>query len=220
MSHTQTDTNIPYAVADWPEVRGLHRAVVRVTVPGDVRVHLPWRRRDHDPEHKRITVTDAHDQEIANLAVLRINREQADIVFHAEAAGEYHVYYYPHVVQPEYGWYSQDYLPPLATADPAWLRQFGMPGAWQDLPQAELLRFEARSEFDRFDPMEIVATAEEMQTLLAEHPEPYLLFPEDRQFPIRMRDDLPLRWITRGPATTFSAAACRAFAHTTPTRWP
>ena len=43
-------TEIPYAVAEWPEARGLHRAVVRVEAPAEaVCLHLPWRRRDHDP---------------------------------------------------------------------------------------------------------------------------------------------------------------------------
>ncbi|MHB0936269.1 MAG: glycoside hydrolase domain-containing protein [Armatimonadota bacterium] len=201
-------THIPYAVANWPEGRGLHRAVVRVDASAEaVRVHLPWRRRDHDPERKRIIVTDAADRQIANLAVLRMDRESADLVFHADAPGEYHVYYYPHEVQTRFGWYQKDYLPPVATADLAWLRHVGTHG--QVFPQAALLRFEARSEFDRFDPMEVVATAAEMQALLAAHPEPYLLFPEDRQYPIRMREDLPYYWIKRGPSAQFTGTACR-----------
>ena len=201
-------TEIPYAVAEWPEARGLHRAVVRVEAPAEaVCLHLPWRRRDHDPERKRILVTDAADREIANLVVFRMNRESADIVFQADAPGEYFVYYLPHEVQTGCGWYEKDYLPPIATADPAWLKRVGAPGL--TLPPAKVLRFEARSEFDRFDPMEVVATAAEMQTLLAAHHEPYLLFPEDRQYPIRMRDDLPLCWIQRGPSSEFTGKACR-----------
>lgn len=201
-------TEIPYAIANWPEARGLHRAVVQADAPADaVSVHLPWRRRDHDPERKRIIVTNAADQEIANLAVHHMNRESADLVFQAGAPGEYFVYYYPHEVQPGYGWYEKGYLPPVATADLAWLRRVGIPG--QAFPQATLLRFEARSEFDRFDPMEVVATTAEMRNLLAVHPEPYLLFPEDRQYPIRMRDDLPYCWITRGPSAQLTGKACR-----------
>jgi hypothetical protein len=201
-------TDVPYAVADWPEARGLHRAVVRVEAPADaVRVHLPWRRRDHDPERKRIIVTDIDDRDLANLAVLRMNRESTDLVFQAGAPGEYYVYYYPHEVQTGYGWYEKDYLPPVATADSDWLRRVGTPG--KTFPRATLLRFEARSEFDRFDPMEVVASAAEVRDLLAAHPESYLLFSEDRQYPIRMRDDLPYRWIVRGPANDFSGEACR-----------
>jgi len=201
-------TDIPYAVAEWPEGRGLHRAVVRVDATANaVSIHLPWRRRDHDPERKRIIVTDAADREIPNLAVLRMNRESADLVFQADTPGEYFVYYYPHEVQTGFGWYEKDYLPPVATAEPAWLRHVGAPD--QLFSQATLLRFEARSEFDRFDPMEVVATAAEIRNLLAAHPEPYLLFPRDRQFPIRMRDDLPYCWVKRGPSADFTGTACR-----------
>jgi len=37
----------------------------------------------------------------------------------------------------------------------------------------------------------------------------YLLFPEDRRFPIRMRDELPLRWVKSGPAGVFRGEAHR-----------
>ncbi|HNC23925.1 MAG TPA: DUF6067 family protein, partial [Opitutaceae bacterium] len=39
--------------------------------------------------------------------------------------------------------------------------------------------------------------------------QPYLVFPEDRHFPIRMTDELPLRWIKSGPAARFHGAADR-----------
>ncbi len=31
----------------------------------------------------------------------------------------------------------------------------------------------------------------------------YLVFPEDRRFPIRMTDELPLRWVKAGPGKEF-----------------
>ncbi len=58
--------------------------------------------------------------------------------------------------------------------------------------------------------MEVVATAAEMKRLLAANTErPYLVFAEDRKFPIRMTDELPLRWIKAGPSDSFSGEACR-----------
>jgi hypothetical protein len=58
--------------------------------------------------------------------------------------------------------------------------------------------------------MEVVASAEETQSLLAAHPgRAYLLFPEDRKYPIRMTDELPLRWIRSGPSEAFTGDACR-----------
>jgi len=38
---------------------------------------------------------------------------------------------------------------------------------------------------------------------------PFLLFAEDRRFPIRMTEDLPLRWIRRGPSDVFKGDADR-----------
>ena len=65
-------------------------------------------------------------------------------------------------------------------------------------------------DFHRFDPMEVIATAAETRALVARWPDrSYLLFPEDRKFPIRMSDDLPLRWIGGGPRAEWSGEACR-----------
>ena len=83
-------------------------------------------------------------------------------------------------------------------------------GDWRQLPEAAAVQFQARTAFDRFDPMEVVATAAELRSLLAAHAaEPFLLFPEDRRWPIRMTDDLPKRWIDRGPSRAFSGEAQR-----------
>jgi hypothetical protein len=58
--------------------------------------------------------------------------------------------------------------------------------------------------------MEVIATAAETETLLAAHPgSPYLLFPEDRRFSIRMIEDLPHRWIAAGPQGAFRGRAAR-----------
>ena len=74
-----------------------------------------------------------------------------------------------------------------------------------------MLEFQARTTFDSFYPMEVVATKQELGRLLAAHQaEPYLLFPEDRRYPIRMSEDLPKRWIdTRAGRTAFSGEAQR-----------
>jgi hypothetical protein len=79
-----------------------------------------------------------------------------------------------------------------------------------DLPQARTIEFQAINAFHRFDPMEVIATAGEMEQLLAAHPnQPYLLFPEDRTRPIRMLDELPRHWARTGPANAFRGEAAR-----------
>ncbi len=62
--------------------------------------------------------------------------------------------------------------------------------------QAELVAFEAIDEYDKLTTMEQAAASGELDRLLLKHPDvAYLLFAEDRQHPIRMRDHLPQRWV-------------------------
>ncbi len=63
-------------------------------------------------------------------------------------------------------------------------------------------------DFDSESPMEIQAGTAEVENLLAQYPnESYLLFPQDRKYPIRMNDALPLRWVKNGPQTKFIGQA-------------
>ena len=212
---------IPYGVPDrpWDEGLGHHRARVQATEKADaVWAHLPWRRRDADADKKHIIVIDAATgREVANVARVAIGREAGDLVFQpATAPGEYYIYYMPFKVVSGFGWYSGDYLAPKSAAEKDWLDRRGLgpdrlaAGKWRELPQARVLEFQARTAFDRFDPMEVCATQDEMARLLAAHPDrPYLVFPEDRRCPIRMAGDLPLRWIQAGPSNTLRGEARR-----------
>ena len=80
---------------------------------------------------------------------------------------------------------------------------------WNEIPNAEIVEIQSIDTFNSFYPMEIIATREEFQDLLSEHPDlSYLLFPESREFPIRMTDDLPYRWIRNGTIAQFQGEAC------------
>lgn len=172
--------SVPYGVPPqpWPESLGNHRAVLRVGVGGQaVRAHVEWRRRDRDPETKRIVVTTAADEPIANAVALNVTRIAADVVFKPTAGpGEYHVYYLPYAVQGHWGGYGGNYLQPEDTADAAWgagagLNEEGLAAStWALLPAAEVTAIEARTEFNRLDPMEIVAADEEVATRRERHP--------------------------------------------------
>jgi hypothetical protein len=211
---------LPYGVGPcWPAAYGDVRARIRVpAASGAVWVHIPWRRRDLDAAEKDVLLIDARTgQPVKNLARIKVTREFGDLVFEPPTApGEYHLYYMPYQTTPVQWAYRVQYDHPELTADPAWLERHHLQahalsgGVWKSLPPAEVLEIQARSEFDRFDPMEVIATQEETQKLLAENPtEDFLLFPEERQFPIRMADDLPLRWITKGPHNQFHGEARR-----------
>ena len=180
-----------------------------------MRLRLPWRRRDAEPEGKAVWIIDAASGErIRNVAALQITREFGELVFEAAGAGEYHVYTMPFAVEGRH-FPKTVYDRPESTASPDWLAAHAPDPAairakWPALPEAEVIAFEARTDFDRTDPMELIATEDEEERMLAAHPgQPYLLFPEDRRFPIRMTKDLPWRWVRSGPASQFAGQACR-----------
>ncbi|MCY3021317.1 MAG: DUF6067 family protein [Planctomycetota bacterium] len=210
---------IPYGVPDkpWDAAWGNHRARVAVDAAADaVWVHLPWRRRDPSPQDKAvIVIAAATKRTVENVVRAQIGREAGDLVFQAPSAGEYHVYYMPFTIQGSY-FPTTLYTKPKATAGAAWIAKHGLAdadlaaGKWQQLPKAKVVAFEARTDFDRMDPMEVIATADELKKLLAGNAgRPYLLFLEDRKFPIRMTDDLPERWIRSGPGAEFHGEAMR-----------
>ncbi|MDD5705266.1 MAG: DUF6067 family protein [Kiritimatiellae bacterium] len=86
------------------------------------------------------------------------------------------------------------------------------PAGWRSLPQANLVEFQSRTEFDSFYPMEVVAT--QAERLRLEHLcryRPMVLFPEGRLRPIRMTDALPQHWAVRRPEDLdgFTDTVCR-----------
>ncbi len=214
---------VRYEVASWPEEgRGNHRAIVEVSQPADaVRAHIPWRRRDPLPERKAIIVFDSTTgKQVTNVLPIVVTQEYGDIVFQpVTTPGRYEVYYMPyeppHWVWDMWGESTKSvYFSPKPTADPEWLVRNGLTGDgieqghWRTLPEASLISIQARTEFDRFDPMEVIATREEVESLLAKYPtRNYLTFPEDRQFPIRMFEHPPHRWIVQGPSDKFEGQA-------------
>lgn len=214
-----TGQEVPCTVATerWAEGLGNHRARVQVEQSAEaVWVHLPWRRRDAEPEKKNVVVVDlTTGKTVTNVVRAAVNREFGDIVFQpATVPGLYGVYYLPSKHTGASYFPNTAYDPPAATADPAWVDCCGLTpsalseGRWRQLPQAKVTDFQASSEFERFDPMEVIATSAEIHALLARFPErAYLLFPEDRRFPIRMTDDLPSRWIAPGHGARFEGTA-------------
>ena len=212
---------VPYSVAKqaWGARYGNHRARVRVTAKAKaVRVHLPWRRRDRQPQKKAVWVVEAKtDQRITNVVCVEVNREFGEVVFEADRAGEYYVYYMPFTVRGR-AFPTTVYNTPKAEALKGWLKANGLTaaelagGKWRALPKAEVVEFQARRAFDRMDPMEVIATAAETKGLIAKAKRGgwgYLVFPEDRKFSIRMTDDLPARWIRRGATDGFRGQARR-----------
>jgi hypothetical protein len=220
-SMTEQDRSLPVAeygvaAALWSAELGHHRALVQVAAPAPaVQVRIPWRRRDVDPGAKDIIVHDPSGKRVANVARIEVRREYGDIAFEAAQAGVYEVYYLPYEPEPTQFYYAKGYTPPSNTSDPAWLAAHALSpdrlstGQWRGAPAARALKLEARSAFDSFYPMEVVATPDEVADLAARGGKPVLLFPEDRKLPIRMKTDVPVRWVERGPQAAFHGEALR-----------
>ena len=212
------DAEPPRGTGRWDALAyGNHRAVVRVEEPADaVRVHIPWRRPDAQPEAKEIAVIDAATGlRLAYVARVSITREAGDLVFRpATAPGDYYVYFLPFLLTGRSNYPTVDYPKPVDWADREWLSRHALApealaaGGWKALKQARVVEIQSSDAFSAFTPMETIAGAEETRALVARHPEePFLLFPEDRQHPIRMAADLPQRWLDRDPAAPFEVDA-------------
>lgn len=202
-----------------PKGLGNIRARLKVTEKSEaVWAHIPWRRRDTDPEKKDIVVVDAATgNRISNVLPVRITREFGDLLFQPETVpGEYYVYYLPFKSVGEWYFPTTLYLAPTNTADQAWIASCSasvkriQASDTKALASAELIDLQPIDDFHRFDPMEIIPTVDEMQQFLASYGrQPFLAFLEDRRYPIRMTKELPLRWVQQGPAQPFSGEACR-----------
>ncbi len=212
--------DVRYGTATWDAERyGNHRVVIRVDEKAAaVRVRIPWRRRDLKPEKKNVIFVDAATGAgIRNVCPVDVNREYGDFVFEpGTAPGEYYVYYLPNVMTGRSNYPTVVYPALELTAEKAWLENNGLSHyapptkGLSVFPRARVLEIQAIDEFNSFSPMEVIATAEEADALLEKHPDaPYLLFPEDRRYSIRMADDLPYRWIQSGPKHEFEAEALR-----------
>ncbi len=192
---------LSYSTGNWnPDSLGNHRVVVVVKEAADaVRVMIPWRRKDIDPQDKEILVYSANGlKRLTNVIRMEINREYGEMIFQpAAGAGSYYFYYLPY--KSSGGNYPKvTYLKPKDACDPAW--KAGVLKAMSELPHADAVKIQSIDPFHSFYPMEVIATKEETRQILQDHPESdFVLFPEYREFPVKMRADLPYRWIARMP---------------------
>lgn len=187
---------------------GNHRAVVRVTGTGDIaKVKIVWRRPDEHPEQKAILVTDAvTGRQVKNVYAPVINREYGEIYFQTiKGHATYYVYYMPYRLKGSPNYPHAVYLLPVNTAAANWIAAVKKMGHFAP---ATLVKLEPVNAFNSFYPMEMIATRAETDQLLSEHQgRDYLVFPEDRAHPVKMKNDLPYRWIKSGVKRVFSGRA-------------
>ena len=189
---------------------GNHRVVLEFNGTGKVaKVVIPWRRRDNDPQNKRIIIEDAQTKlKVTNVKTGEINREFGELFFEPTSGkGTYYVYYMPSKNEGRSNYPKGIYLKPENTASADWLSSISTAG---NIPSAQVKEFQAIDEFNSFYPMEVIATKDETTKLIAKHSAAdFLVFPEDRLNSIRMVNDLPQIWIERGPQDVYKGEAAR-----------
>lgn len=194
---------VPWDLADG---RGNHRVVVFVREAGGfVKAAMKWRRRDLMPEKCGILVRRMQDDLQVRAMPILITREYGEVVFEAPAAGEYAIYFMPYRQKGPYWWnpvidYSGNNLEICKGESGMELPEH--------IPDCEIIAIESRTDFDSFYPMEVPATKEETEAVKQKGKgTPFLVFPEDRKYPVRMKQELPYRWAEAGERLYFSGEA-------------
>ena len=212
---------IKYSVPNdpWSEYFGNHRTIIKVDKPSDaVLIDFLWRRHDSAPEKRRMLIIKAKSgKEVNNIFRVSIDNDRCNLVFGpVDTAGLYYFYYLP-CTPPVTGLTgrgrpARQYAPPENAPDSLWVLKHLLsegPLKYKGVSKATVTDIQARNEFDSFYPMEVVATGDETRSYLNLHRDEYLVFAEDRAFPIRMLDALPLRWMQRSPGVDFSGKAMK-----------
>ncbi len=187
---------------------GDFRAIVRVKNNVDiVRTYIEWRRRDKHPETKRIIVVDSNtNQKVNNVYADNLIREHGEVYFQPiSGPGTYFIYYMPYKNEGSSNYPKGIYLSPEQTASPDWLKKVS-----DTLSVTYSYEIQSINSFNSMYPMEIIAAKFLSDSLIARNSDkPFIVFPEDRLHPIRMKYDLPDRWVTRGIKNIFSDSASK-----------
>ncbi|MGV8136985.1 MAG: glycoside hydrolase domain-containing protein [Mangrovibacterium sp.] len=201
---------ISYGTGQWnPQGLGNHRAVIYVEKPSDaVKVIVPWRRLDRVEDKNLILIDALTNQRIKNIYCLQKNKEFGEIVFQPiSGEGNYYLYYMPGRNTGKWWFPDATYEKPKDTFDPSW--KISTANQIDD-HLANTIAFECKSNYHSFYPMEIPVTQQELTDLLQKNRDKELLiFPENRNFPIRMFETIPYRWYKKGANSGFEGTAMR-----------
>ncbi|WP_312747595.1 glycoside hydrolase domain-containing protein [Sphingobacterium multivorum] len=180
---------------------GNHRAVLQVnTDQKEVQVTIPWRNRWVEANQQVIIVDSASNKQIAPSSYLWMNTESGGLRFKpVSGKGVYYVYYLPY----QMGGRSRNYPDAIylknAVSAPAKVVQ-------QEAGNSKgvtVARFDAVDKYNSNDPMEMIGTVAEVNSFVRRNGNTdYYLFPELREFPIKMESNLPQRWLMKGKSTS------------------
>lgn len=191
----------------WEESFGNHRGVLQIDKPTEVvALDFEWRRPDKDVDKRLYLIVNAETGDsILNIQRMEVTNERCKLLFGPVKKKEtYYFYYLPYQVQSGSGFYSKGYYPREKAPQQTWMEKTMNRRKYQN---AKIVRVEARTEFDTFHPMEVICTAEELKSYINKQKAAFYLFPEDREYPIRMRENLPTRWMNIQQGTSFTGTA-------------
>jgi len=201
---------VKYGTGKWnPDLYGNHRAVVSFNGDGDCAgVTIPWRRKDTNPEKKRIIiVSESTGKEITNVKTVSVTRESGTILFEpVSGKGNYFVYYLPYKDEGKSNYPKGIYLEPKETASAVWLKS----AEGKKASEAICTELQSVDSFNSFYPMEVIATQEETARLLNPFKDKsFVVIPEDREYPIKMEKDFPIRWAENGIRKSYTGNAAK-----------
>jgi hypothetical protein len=204
---------IKYTVGhnDWdPDSLGNHRVVLSIAPNANnwvITANIDWRRSDEHPQDKKVIIVDAvTNQRILN-AVASVYRENCFLQFQPTESRKYYVYYMPYKVDRKSNYPNAKYLKPEPTATKEWLEVISKIRV-KDFASVDCI--ESINQINSFYPMQVIAKASEVKALESKYPaKKYLVFPEDRSHIIKMKHDLPQRWIIGGLKNIFTGEADR-----------
>ena len=190
----------------WEESFGNHRTLIKVNKSAEVvSLDFLWRRADNGIHESRFLIVHAETGDtISNILRQDITNERCQLLFGPAEKGNYYFYYLPYKVQYENGFCRGGYLKPEETPSKDWSAKAK---ETRKPTKAQVLKIQARTDFNSFYPMEVIATEKERKQYATKHTSPFLLFPEDRSNPIRMRNHLPVHWLKMKQGQAFHGTA-------------
>lgn len=198
----------PYDIPQesWNESFGNHRTLIEVGKSADVvSLDYLWRRADQGIQQTRFLIIHAESGDtVTNIYRQAITNERCQLLFGPAEKGNYYFYYLPYKVQHEGGFCQGGYLKPEQAPSEEWL---AIAKNTKKPRQAKVKKIEARTAFNSFYPMEVIATEKECKKYLQKHPDTFQLFSEDRTNPIRMRNHIPVHWLQMKQGQTFRGTA-------------
>lgn len=201
---------------DWnPDSLGNHRAVVNVPLELDskvIKTELKWRRPDLNPENKDIIIIGATTGKYCKHVYMeKCSAEEGTILFEpVNGEQTYFVYYMPYRLRYSYGdgryepkW--DDYYHYDAVKGKDWYQSVVNLKPTKGI----VTLYESRNSFEFLTQMGNIATNAETQNILSRHTENPIIFTEDRCFPIRLTEQIPVRWVNKEPEDAFEGTALR-----------